>query len=767
MKVINQTDILVIKGLNGFVRLTGKRPMKKNWQKNPETAEEIKEWIDKNKNYGVVIPQGYFVIDVDEPEYDEIKKWGFNETFSVKTGSGRYHLYYKMPPGETGYVLGNIKLIMNGKKVVAEIKTKGGQVVGPGSIHPSSGEYYTVDCDKPIAVIDPKIWAKIKKIKEAKNKAPKTKPITEESWAADMDALNKPVDDYQINYAKKALREEVEAVRTAPEGDRNNQLLRSVRSIGRYVAAGYLDEKEVKDKFFGASTIEDYKEVNSTINSAMNWSKSSPKFINKPFNQIASNDPIKMAKKGRCLPLTILGNAKRLVQIYGRNFRYSQDNKSYYVWTGQFWRCNYKDGLEVQEFAKELSKTIREEAHAYPDKTKEDQKTKKLIYKWAHQSESLAHVRAAMSMAKSDRDCRINLNDFDNDPNILNVENGTLDLISRELIPHDPNMLCSKISTIKYNPYATYIEWQAFIDSILDIEIGKYLQRVLGYSLLGSNDMQAFWIIDGTGCNGKSTCFDVIAKVLGDYSPVCPEGMFEKGKFQSNHNAELDTLRGARIMFKNEITIGAILDTTLLKKITGDTSLSFRMPYGGEYISILNTVIPFFVVNDLPWTNFDTALMRRMYRICFDRTISKNDIIPGLANRLYHREKEGILNWMLDGLEDFYMNGLQIPEKSRIETQSYINEEDIIGTYAKDFLIFNPRVCIGVNQLYRHFCQVHGKKESLVDKQWFSRKFRAKYKKELHLLNEKQHRRRVSDDEPRSTVIVGVGWLANATKFVL
>ena len=47
-----------------------------------------------------------------------------------------------------------------------------------------------------------------------------------------------------------------------------------------------------------------------------------------------------------------------------------------------------------------------------------------------------------------------------------------------------------------------------------------WMQRALGYSILGKTDEQCLFIAYGTGANGKSTLFEVIREVLGDYAKV-------------------------------------------------------------------------------------------------------------------------------------------------------------------------------------------------------------------------------------------------------
>jgi hypothetical protein len=91
---------------------------------------------------------GLGVLDIDAPHrVDELGVRPF-ETYAVKTGSGGYHLYYK--------------IIGDGKKVImhdyegkhlGELQFEGQYVVGAGSIHPNGQEYRVINPETPILEI--------------------------------------------------------------------------------------------------------------------------------------------------------------------------------------------------------------------------------------------------------------------------------------------------------------------------------------------------------------------------------------------------------------------------------------------------------------------------------------------------------------------------------------------------------------------------------------------------------------------------------------
>ncbi|ADL50609.1 DUF927 domain-containing protein [Clostridium cellulovorans] len=119
---------------------SGKHPIYSNWGKKATTSEEeiIAEFKKYPKaNIGFATGDNYFVLDVDigHGGYESLKEYGeLKKTLSVRTGSGGSHHYYLMPDGVT---VPNRVGVLNG----VDIRSNGGLVVAPGSVH-KSGKHY-------------------------------------------------------------------------------------------------------------------------------------------------------------------------------------------------------------------------------------------------------------------------------------------------------------------------------------------------------------------------------------------------------------------------------------------------------------------------------------------------------------------------------------------------------------------------------------------------------------------------------------------------
>jgi putative DNA primase/helicase len=120
----------------------GKIPAVEGWQ-------TLEESVPHTGNYGVQCGQrsGVFVVDADsEGAIRWLEGRGMPETFTIQSARGLH--WYFLHPGFK--VRNSVKEIAPG----VDVRGDGGQVIGPGSIHPS-GARYRVLVDAPIAEAPP------------------------------------------------------------------------------------------------------------------------------------------------------------------------------------------------------------------------------------------------------------------------------------------------------------------------------------------------------------------------------------------------------------------------------------------------------------------------------------------------------------------------------------------------------------------------------------------------------------------------------------
>ena len=132
-----------------------KKPILRSWkqyQKNPASDAQIEEWWDTYPNalIGVVTGKVSNITVIDVDTYKGGDHTQFPKTFTVQTGNGGYHLYYKYKPGFT--ISANAYPDMPG----IDLRSDGGYVVGPYSETNYSDPITHEHRGGPYTIIDPR-----------------------------------------------------------------------------------------------------------------------------------------------------------------------------------------------------------------------------------------------------------------------------------------------------------------------------------------------------------------------------------------------------------------------------------------------------------------------------------------------------------------------------------------------------------------------------------------------------------------------------------
>lgn len=89
--------------------------------------------------------------------------------------------------------------------------------------------------------------------------------------------------------------------------------------------------------------------------------------------------------------------------------------------------------------------------------------------------------------------------------NLINLENGILDIETLELQPHSPDYFFTNRLPVKYDPEATAPKFRQFMTEIVIPDDSITLQEFTGYFLYRSYKFQKAALLEGDGNNGKST----------------------------------------------------------------------------------------------------------------------------------------------------------------------------------------------------------------------------------------------------------------------
>lgn len=410
-----------------------------------------------------------------------------------------------------------------------------------------------------------------------------------------------------------------------------------------------------------------------------------------PDGERAEGDDLACAR----LAMTDLGNAMRFVHRHGARFLFVPE-WGWLAWDGRRWNMAEAQAM-VARAVHDTIRAIAREAKALKasqfDIVFETKRNGTEVWRsdklfaWCTASQGNAHVACIARLAQPYLTAAVK--DFDADPMVFNVENGTLHFEKREegdyvsLKRHDPGQRITKLAPVGFDPDAACPIYDAFLERMQpSADVRRHLHAWAGVSLTGIHlQYLMFWY--GKGSNGKSTTIDTWHHVVGDYASTLPiETFLDQGRHRKGGDATPDiaTLPGVRALRTSEPERSTKLAEGLVKQLTG-----------GEEISARNLNQPFFKFRPafkmVMSGNYkpkiegtDDGIWRRVLLVLWGVKIQKSEEDTGLLDKL-KGEAAGILNRMLDGLRDYLDHGLNPPEEVLAATQGFREESDPLGRW--------------------------------------------------------------------------------------
>jgi putative DNA primase/helicase len=397
---------------------------------------------------------------------------------------------------------------------------------------------------------------------------------------------------------------------------------------------------------------------------------------------------------------TDIGNGERLA-VWGQDKLRYLHGVGWLLWDGKRW-VRDEGGVLVEGLAKKAVRGIYGEAsyllEQAADATDESERAKyngiaKTVQKHAKSSEQASRVTAMIRMARSEQEITLQCADeLDAHPHLLNVQNGVLDLESLDLREHDPALLLTKITNAAYVPHAEAPFWTEFVEMILpDEDVRRYVQKAAGYSMLGSYSEYLF-IPWGSGQNGKSAFLRATRDVLGDYAgEAAPELLAQKREWGPEGNAALADIRGSRLVTTIETEQGKKMAEVLVKKLTGEATIKAKF-MRQDFFEYENQAAVWLATNHKPIVQgTDTAIWRRLRLIPFDVMIPESKRLePTEVHRRLMAERDGILQWKIEGLRMYRDEKLTEPKAVRAATDAYRQEMDPMSEWLEDCCTFEP-----------------------------------------------------------------------------
>ncbi len=390
-----------------------------------------------------------------------------------------------------------------------------------------------------------------------------------------------------------------------------------------------------------------------------------------------------------------IGMATLMSDLYRNNIRYCPQNDCWYIWD-KCWRKQGENGA-ISDMLQTLLNLLVLYCMEISHETRGNEEAQEIIDKYRKYISSIrkyTQMRNIMEVLKTM--VRMSLKDIDTNPYLLNTTTHAYDLRTGEII-HDisPFNVTKKTSCSLPNVFTQRCErWYQFVDEITggNKEKAHFLQRALGYSILGVNREECMFIAYGAKTrNGKGTLFSTISTVLGeDYADSAPPDLICENKSgrTTDFNAPqpaLAKLVGTRIVRMSESARDVRLDAASMKTMTGRDTLVTRGLFQNSF-SFVPQFTLWLETNHLPAVTDDTVFTsNRIYVIEFNEQFTEGKQDKNLKELFALPEnRPTILQWLFDGCADYIKNGLAAPECIVEATKNYRKLHDRIGNFLEE-----------------------------------------------------------------------------------
>ena len=197
---------------------------------------------------------------------------------------------------------------------------------------------------------------------------------------------------------------------------------------------------------------------------------------------------------------------------------------------------------------------------------------------------------------------------LDENKNIFVCKNGVLDLVTGEFRPGKASDMSTfscninyptNIETVEANNY--FIEIQDYLDKIfVDKDIQEYCFNLFAECLTGQNTKEEFYILTGSGSNGKSQLLKLLNWVFGQYYHTFNNTLLNTpSEGANNASPAIAELKGRRIAITSEPNSKKPIQTDKVKELCGGDNLTGRHLHK-DMITFSPQFKMFLACNDIP-----------------------------------------------------------------------------------------------------------------------------------------------------------------------
>lgn len=516
-----------------------------------------------------------------------------------------------------------------------------------------------------------------------------------------------PVEPQRTNgrYGQAALNDAIRQVSTAAPGTRNNTLFPQTASLAELVNGGELTRAEVERAMTAAALAAGLtqQETAATIESAfrkVTASRAAPVRV-AANGRSAHNDPPDDAPAWpdfRDYHPEDGGLLDAWLDTRGPDWIYIAEQREWHRWAETHWqpdpaalalKCEFESLMKhINTAARDaLATAAQDEAGRFKAYIQATRRTGARL----GSIEQLAQVRRHVSLHQ--------VNCIDG----LNLQNGTLDLRTLALRPHEREDWLTYCLPYAYDPDAVAPVWERVVGRLAP-DVAAFLQEFAGYALtIDTQHEVAVWLYGPPG-GGKSTFLAGLQAMLG--SQALSLGLADV----LNNRFALARLPGKTLAIATEQPADYLATTHVLNALISGEPIVVDRKFR-DAIELRPVAKLAWAMNDLPrMKGGNDGLFRRVKIVEFpaldagERQTNFKEAVIG--------EAPGILNWALAGLQRLRQRGrFEVPEEISAATAEFARQNDIPALFLEESCERSAdyEVATGVlYDAYKEWCEENG-----------------------------------------------------------
>jgi P4 family phage/plasmid primase-like protien len=674
----------------------GKKPFQQGWQnkKIKYNNSELIAHLTCEGNYGVLGGDGLIIIDFDNEKVQNEVITKLPKTFTIKTGSGLLHKYFKTDKTDS------FKIFSEEMDTIADVQGTGKQVVGPNSIHPNGNKYEIVD-NSEIAFIP---YAEIKALLSIYDKKPKKEEIKKEIEPKNINNSNEFLDTVKSSISMKDVISSFGINTSKNPTECYFHSSKGGKCFGfnsETAHCFHCDESWNIFSFVKQAKNCDFKEALEYLvelgGLQKQYEENKKRYIeerNKLNNQEVTNlrEDFLMLVKDKKIP-----NATELIVKELRNkkkFYTTKEDKQNEIWV-------YHEGIYIPNGRSEIKEMMR-----------------KILGSWYNA------YYYNLIINKIEADTFIEVDDFFKNNYIYEIPvlNGILNIITKELSPFTQEKIFFNKLPVKYNPKSKCPQIEKFLKEVLSKEEDiKVFYELGGFCLLKEYKFEKAFMFVGDGRNGKDKSLELIKRMVGienccsvPLSSLIPESFIISEFF------------GKMVNTAGEINNTDLKDTSVFKALTGRSLISAPRKFLNP-IKLVNYCKFIFACNELPmvydnsrgfwdrWVLLEfpfTFVSREEYESEKDKNdklkIRDEDIITKITTE---EELSGFLNECLNALDRLLIHrDFSSTLGSKQVKEVWIRKSNSVMAFAMDKIEEDYDSSISKKSFRKHYsdyCKIH------------------------------------------------------------